>query len=136
MQPPHWNLQTMPKRKNDGILPLNVKKLLILHLVWKTNRILQYGSLFFVIWLILVRIWRDNLPKCARKITLSPFSVPYLLQVFIQNTFQFINLTVKFNKIRAQKNILLKNIFYFAITHLILNISRFLLPTATTLKLR
>ena len=26
------------ERKNDGILSLNVKKLLILHLVWKTNR--------------------------------------------------------------------------------------------------
>ena len=30
----------MPERKNDGILSLNVKKLLILHLVWKTNQIL------------------------------------------------------------------------------------------------
>ena len=47
----------MPERKNDGILSLNVKKLLILHLVWKTNRefIFQYA--------ILVRIWRDNFPK-------------------------------------------------------------------------
>ena len=33
----------MPQRKNDGILSLNVKELLILQLVWKTNRILQYG---------------------------------------------------------------------------------------------
>ena len=46
----------MPERKNDVILSLNVKKLLILHLVWKTNRILQYGSLFFIMQLILVRI--------------------------------------------------------------------------------
>ena len=59
----------MPERKNDGILSLNVKKLLILHLVWKTNRILQYGSLFFIMRLILVRIWRDNLPKYGRPIT-------------------------------------------------------------------
>ena len=45
----------MPERKKDGILSLNVKKLLILHLVWKTNRILQYGSLFFIMQLILVQ---------------------------------------------------------------------------------
>ena len=59
----------MPERKNDGILSLNVKKLLILHLVWKTNRILQYGSLFFIMRLVLVCIWRDNLPKYGRDIT-------------------------------------------------------------------
>ena len=59
----------MPEHKNDGILSLNEKKLLILHLVWKTNRILQYGSLFFIMRLILVRIWRDNLPKYGRPIT-------------------------------------------------------------------
>ena len=55
--------------KNDGILSLNVKELLILHLVWKTNRILQYGSLFFIMRLILVRIWRENVPKYGRAIT-------------------------------------------------------------------
>ena len=27
----------MPERKNAGILSVNVKKLLILHLLWKTN---------------------------------------------------------------------------------------------------
>ena len=59
----------MPECKNDGILSLNVKKLLILHLVWKTNRILQYGSLFFIMRIILVRIWRDNLPKYGRAFT-------------------------------------------------------------------
>ena len=59
----------MPECKNDGILLLNLKKLLILHLVWKTNWILQYGSLFFIMQLILVRIWRDNLPKYGRAIT-------------------------------------------------------------------
>ena len=59
----------MPERKDDEILSLNVKKLLILHLVWKTNRILQYGSLFLIIRLILVLIWRDNLPEYGRAIT-------------------------------------------------------------------
>ena len=59
----------MPERKNNGILSLNVKKLLILRLVWKTNRILQYGSLFFITRLILVDIWRDNLPKYGKAIT-------------------------------------------------------------------
>ena len=61
----------MPERKKDGILSLNVKKLTILHLVWKTNWILKYGSLFFIMRLILVRIWRDNLPKYDRAITKS-----------------------------------------------------------------
>ena len=61
----------MPERKNDRILSLNVKKLLILHLVWKTNGVLQYGSLFFITRLILVPIWRDNLPKYGRAITKS-----------------------------------------------------------------
>ena len=59
----------MPERKNDEILSLNVKKLLILHLVWKTNRILQYGSLFLIMRLILVLIWRDNLSEYGRAIT-------------------------------------------------------------------
>ena len=59
----------MSEHKNDGIFSLNVKKLLILLLVWKTNWILQYGSLFFIMQLILVRIWRDNLPKYGRPIT-------------------------------------------------------------------
>ena len=61
----------MPECKNDGILLLNLKKLLILHLVWKTNWILQYGSLFFIMQLILGHIWRDSLPKCGRAITKS-----------------------------------------------------------------
>ena len=59
----------MPERKNDGILSLNVKELLILHLVWKANRMLQYGSLFFIMRLIFVCIWRDNLPKYGRPIS-------------------------------------------------------------------
>ena len=52
----------MPERKNNGTLSLNGKKLLVLLLVWKTNRLLQYGSLFFIMRLTIVRIWRDNLP--------------------------------------------------------------------------
>ena len=59
----------MPERKNDGILSLNIKKILILHLVGKTNWILQYGSLFFIMPLILLRISRNNLPKYGRAIT-------------------------------------------------------------------
>ena len=58
----------MPERKNDRILSLNVKKVLMLHLVWKANWILQYGSLFFIVRLILGRICRDNLPKYGRTI--------------------------------------------------------------------
>ena len=59
----------MTERKNDRIFSLNVKKLLILQLVWKTHRILQYMSLFFIMRLILVRIWRDSLPKYGGPIT-------------------------------------------------------------------
>ena len=59
----------MLERKNDGILSFNVKKLLILHLVWKANRISHDDSLFFIMRLILVSTWRDNLPKYGRAIT-------------------------------------------------------------------
>ena len=65
----------MPERKNDGILSLNIKKLLILHLVWKTNQILQYRNL------ILVRIWRENLPKYGRAIT-KPFLGTVLTTIY------------------------------------------------------
>ena len=88
----------MPERNNDGILSLNVKKLLILHLVWKTNRILQYGSLFFIMRLILVRIWRDNLPKYGR--SNSP-TTPYIFLLFQSWTFWYqppYNATVSFNR--------------------------------------
>ena len=61
--------KAIPECKNGGISSLNVKKLLIFHLVWKTNRILQYGSLFFIMQLILARIWRENLPKYGTAIT-------------------------------------------------------------------
>ena len=69
----------MPKRKNDEILSLNVKRLLILHLVWKTNWILHYGSLFFFMRLILVRIWRDKLPKYGTAITFPVLHVLHIL---------------------------------------------------------
>ena len=59
----------MSEREKNGILSLNVKKFLIVHLVWKTDRILQYESLFFITGLILVPIWRGNLPKYGRAIT-------------------------------------------------------------------
>ena len=59
----------MSGRKIDGILSLNVKKLLILHLVWITNWILQYRSLFFIMQLILLPIWRDNFAKYGGAIT-------------------------------------------------------------------
>ena len=58
----------MPERENNGILSLNVRKLLILHFAWKTNRILQYGSLFFIMQLILVCTWRGYVPKYGRAI--------------------------------------------------------------------
>ena len=61
----------MPERKNDGILSSNVKKLIILHFVLKTNQILQYGSLVFFMQFILKPIWRENLPKYGRAITRS-----------------------------------------------------------------
>ena len=61
----------MPEPKNDEIVSLNVKMSLILQLVWKTNRILQYEGLFFIIRLILVRIWKENLLKYGRGITKS-----------------------------------------------------------------
>ena len=68
----------MPKRKNDGIVFLNVKKLLILHLVWKTNRILQYEGLFFIMQLILVHICRDNLLQALVSLFLSKNSLMHL----------------------------------------------------------
>ena len=39
-------------------------------------------------------------------------------------------------RVKGDDNSIVKNIFYSAITHLILKISQFLLPTTTTLKLR
>ena len=66
----------MPKRKSDVILSkknLSVcKKFTGFALsLEKKTRIIQYGSLFFFMRLLLVRIWRDNLPKCGRAITKS-----------------------------------------------------------------
>ena len=50
-------------------LSLNVTMFLIFHLAWKTNQILQCGSLFFIMQLIFVWIWRANLPEYGRAIT-------------------------------------------------------------------
>ena len=75
----------MPEHKNYGILSLNVKKLLILHLIWKANQILQYRSLFFIMRLLLVCIWRDNLPKYGRPIIIFLVAgLPYLGKLSLQ----------------------------------------------------
>ena len=49
------NNRTLELCMTNGILSLYIKMLIILHLVWKANRILQYGILFFIMRLILVR---------------------------------------------------------------------------------
>ena len=49
------NNRTLELCMNDGILSLYIKMLITLRLVWKANRILQYGILFFIMRLILVR---------------------------------------------------------------------------------
>lgn len=55
-----------------------------LRLVWKTNRKLQYSSLFFLVQF-------NALVNQVMQTT-----------VFVQSTFQFINLLIKFDKTRAQ----------------------------------
>ena len=60
----------MPERKNDGILSLNVKK--VTNLAHRLEKQIEYYSMgvyFFIMRLILVRIWRDNLPKYGKPIT-------------------------------------------------------------------
>ena len=44
-----------PERKKTGILFLNVRKLINLHLIWNTIRRLKKGSLFFVTRLIIIK---------------------------------------------------------------------------------
>ena len=61
----------MPERKKIGILSLNVKKLISLHLLWNTIWKLQWGSLLFITWLILVQIWSESLPKYGSTIIKS-----------------------------------------------------------------
>ena len=39
------------------------KKVIMLHLDWKTNRILQNGSLFFILRFIILPIWKGDLSK-------------------------------------------------------------------------
>ena len=48
---------------HTGILSLNVKKLISLHLVWNKIQKLQWGSLFFITPVMLVGIWSESLPK-------------------------------------------------------------------------
>ena len=45
------------RTQKAGILSLNARKWINLHLIWNTIWRLQWGSLFFITWLILVRIW-------------------------------------------------------------------------------
>ena len=63
------NKQTMLERKSTRILFLSIKKLLILQLVWKTNRRLQYESLFFIVQFILMSIThkKDRIPAFLRR---------------------------------------------------------------------
>ena len=51
------------EHKKTGILSLNVKKLISLHLVWNKIQKLQWGSLFFITSVMLVGIWSESLPK-------------------------------------------------------------------------
>ena len=52
----------MPERKKIGILSLNVKKLINLHLLWNTIQKLQWGSLFFITRLNKTLIYKQD-PK-------------------------------------------------------------------------
>ena len=113
----------MPERKKIGILSLNVKKLISLHLLWNTIWKLQWGSLLFITWLILVQIWSESLPKYGSTIiksflgtVLKQLSALILcLKIFytfvnkvtwvtisIQDTFQYIYFMTEFHKIRTQ----------------------------------
>ena len=63
----------MPERKETGILSLNVKKLINLHLVWNITRKLHWGRgrVFVITRLILVRVRSEGLPKCGNTIIKS-----------------------------------------------------------------
>ena len=87
----------MPERKKIGILSLNMKKLINLHLLWNTIRKFQWGSLFFITLLILVWIWRESLPKYGSTIIKS-FLGTVLTTTFCVNTLSknvFIHLSTK-----------------------------------------
>ena len=112
------NLLTMTERMKTGILPLNAKKIINLHLVSNTIQKLQCGVLSFVTRLILVRIWSKSLPKYGsaikqsflgtvltivfgvklQKLFYTFFSKVMWVTNFIQNTFQYIYFMMKFTK--------------------------------------
>ena len=75
----------MPESKKIGILSLNVKKLINLHLLWNAIRKLQWGSLFFITQLILVWIWSESLLKYGSTIIKS-FLGTVLTKTFCVNT--------------------------------------------------
>ena len=75
----------MPEHKKIGTLSLNVKKLISLHLLWNTIWKLQWGSLLFITWLILVQIWSESLPKYGSTIIKSLLGT-VLATIFCVNT--------------------------------------------------
>ena len=109
--------------------------------------------------LILVRIWRDNLPKYGRPITKFFLGTALTTGLGASNKFQcgscnatYYGKTKRRFKVRMCEHLgisaltgkrvkgdddpPLKNIFYSAITHLDLKISQFLQATTMTLKSR
>ena len=110
----------MPERKKIGILYLNVKKLINFHLLWNTIRKLQWGSLFFITRLILVRIWSESLPKygstiiksflgtvftttfCVNNLPKSFVNEVTWVTFFMQDSFHYIYFVMEFHKIRTQ----------------------------------
>ena len=54
----------MPELEKIGSLPLNMKKLISVNLVWNKIQKLQSGSLIFITGLILLLILGESLPKC------------------------------------------------------------------------
>ena len=53
----------MPGRKKDGTLSLNAKKIANSALSLENKLDSRVRELLFIMWLILVRVWRDNLHK-------------------------------------------------------------------------
>ena len=73
------------KSKKTGILSLNVRKLINLHLVCNTIQKLHWGSLFFIPCLILVQILSESLPKYGITI-INSFLGTALTAIFGLNT--------------------------------------------------
>ena len=64
-------ISILPELKKTGILSLNVKILINLHLVWNTVQKLQWGSLFFseVTWVtIFTKIFTKKITKSEHKL--------------------------------------------------------------------